>query len=284
MNRYRILLLIVLLTSLGLISCNKNTSAKEPETQVLQTEMEQPVSAQEEIQVTAPVEVKETKPKLEPTEEDIVRDMDRFFLYEDWHPLKQTEYIKEIKERLKDKEKEDVDETLYEDEFTTEFSLHDETRNFCLYHNIRNVKKFDISEFEIFNYDKITQGYFNGLEIVQCFIEKDGISVAWSDDTGVILIIGTEDSRYSTKRDVHVGDSAEKIMEAYESDCTIKIKNYETSKFEVVSEKKFPCMVLSKSNECISLNAGNMVEEEVMNLQYMLKDDVVYKIIIRCGN
>ena len=93
--------------------------------------------------------------------------------------------------------------------------------------------------------------------------------------------VGTEDPRYSTKRGIKVGDSAEKIMEAYESDCTIKIKNYETNKFEVVSEKESPCMVLSKSNECISLNKGNALAEGMMTISYMLEDGVVTKIIIQ---
>ena len=67
MKKYKIVALMLLLSSLCLISCNKNSSEKEPEAQVLQNEMEQPISAQEEIEIHAPVEVKETKPKLNPT-------------------------------------------------------------------------------------------------------------------------------------------------------------------------------------------------------------------------
>ena len=276
MKKYKIVALMLLLSSLCLISCNKNSSEKEPEAQVLQSEMEQPISAQEEIEIPAPVEVKEIKPKLEPTKEDVYPDLDRIFLYKDWHPLKQTEYMKQVKERLDRQEKIYEDDSLYDDQFTLEFSLHDETRNFCIYHNIRNVEGYDIRDYEFSNYVK--DGFE---ELAWCIIENEGVSVQWVDKTGVLVTIGTEDPRYSTKRGIKVGDSAEKIMEAYESDCIIKVKNYETNKFEVVSEKEPPCMVLSKSNECISLNKGNALAEGMMTISYLLEDGVVTKIIIQ---
>lgn len=212
----------------------------------------------------------------EPIEETVEPDMDRFFLYEDWHPVKQNQFITRIKETLKNTRKNGIDESAYEDDFTTEFSLHDERRNFCLYHNIRNVKDFSIEDYEIYKYW--------GLMNVWCFLEKEDISVLWSDNTGAILIMGTEDPHYSTKRGIHVGDSAEKILEAYENDCTVEEYNYDEEKWETVSKKEKSGMWLLKSNECISLNAGNMIDEEVMTLSYMLEDGIVYKIVIQCGN
>ena len=277
MKKYKIVALMLLLSSLLLISCNKNSSEKEPEAQVLQNETEQPVSVQEEIEETVPVEVKEIKPKLNPTEEDVYPDLDRTFLYKDWHPLKQTEYLKEVKKRLINQKEDDIDDSLYDDEFTVEFSLHDEARNFCIYHNIRNIEEYDTDDFEIYNYVNTR----NWGELVCCFQEIDSISIEWVYSSGSIVKVGTEDPRYSTKRGIKVGDSAEKIMEAYESDCIIKVKNYETNKFEVVSEKEPPCMVLSKSNECISLNKGNALAEGMMTISYMLEDGVVTKIIIQ---
>lgn len=277
MKKYKIVALKLLLSSLLLISCNKNSSEKEPEAQVLQNEMEQPISAQEEIEIPAPVEVRETKPKLNPTEEDVYPDLDRTFLYKDWHPLKQTEYLKEVKKRLINQKEDDIDDSLYDDEFTVEFSLHDETRNFCIYHNIRNIEEYDTDDFEIYNYVNTR----NWGELVWCFQEIDSISIEWVYSSGSIVKVGTEDPRYSTKRGIKVGDSAEKIMEAYESDCIIKVKNYETNKFEVVSEKESPCMVLSKSNECISLNMGNALAEGMMTISYLLEDGIVAKIIIQ---
>ena len=60
--------------------------------------------------------------------------------------------------------------------------------------------------------------------------------------------------------------------------------NYDEEKWETVSKKEKSGMWLLKSNECISLNAGNMIDEEVMTLSYMLEDGIVYKIVIQCGN
>jgi len=203
--------------------------------------------------------------------------LDRVFLYKDWHPLKQTDFIKGVKERIKNQKKKEKDDSLYDDEFTTEFSLHDETRNFCIYHNVRNIKNYTIDDFEIYHY--VNAG--NMGEFVWSFQETEGISVEWVDDSGAIVKIGTEDSRYSTKRGIKVGDSAEKIMEAYEDDCTVEKYNYDDEKWETVSEKEYPCMLLSKSNECISLNIGNDRAEGMMTLSYMLEDGVVLKIIIQ---
>lgn len=218
----------------------------------------------------------ETDINVQPEKEEIVIDKNRFFIDEEWHPVKQNQFITRVKDELKKLSKNDVNESDYEDEFTTEFSLNDETKYFCLYHNIRNVKDFPIEDFEIYKYW--------GLMNVWCFLEKEGISVLWTDNTGAILIMGTEDPHYSTKRGIHVGDSAEKILEAYENDCTVEEYNYDEEKWETVSKKEKSGMWLLKSNECISLNAGNMIDEEVMTLSYMLEDGIVYKIVIQCGN
>ena len=238
----------------------------------------------EEVETILPIRQETTKEYRKTTAEDFVVDLNSFFIDENWHPLKQTEYIQELKKRLAEKEKGDVDESLYDDGFTTEFSLSDETRNFCLYHNIRNVENFDISDYEIYSYNKLSLGVLNGLEIVKCFIEKAGVSVLWNDNTGAILVIGTNDPLYSTKRGVRVGDSAEKVMSAYADDCKLEEYDYTENKWETVSEREYPCMIISKSNECISLNAGNLVDEEVMTLSYLLENDVVTKIVIQCGN
>ena len=238
--------------------------------------MEQAVSAQEEIEETVPVEVKEIKPKLEPTEEDIFRDMDRIFLYEDCHPIKQTDFIKKVKERLNKQEKIYEDDSLFDDKFTVEFSLHDEERNFCIYHNIRNVDGYSIDDYEIFKYVNTGRD-----EFVWSFQEKEDLSIEWVEDTGVIVMFGTDNPRYETKRGIRVGDSAEKIMKAYEDDCTVKEYNYTEKKWETVSEKEYPCMLLSKSNEWISLNIGNDLAEGMMTISYMLEDGVVTKIIIQ---
>ncbi|MEE3313526.1 MAG: hypothetical protein VZR56_05145 [Treponema sp.] len=274
MNKHKVV--IFLFSLLLLISCNKNMSGKEAGELLLQNETEQTVSTQEEIEIPAPVGDKEIKQKLEPTEEDIVRDMDRFFLYEDCHPIKQTDFIKKVKERLNKQEKIYEDDSLYDDKFTVEFSLHDEEQNFCIYHNIRNVDGYSIDDYEIFKYVNTGRD-----EFVWSFQEKEGLSIEWVEETGVIVMFGTEDPRYATKRGIRVGDSAEKIMKAYEEDCTVQEYNYTDEKWETVSEKEYPCMLLSKSNEWISLNIGNDRAEGMMTISYLLENDVVTKIIIQ---
>lgn len=275
MKRVVVLLYITVMIAF-VISCNRQEELNKNE--------EQSTIHVEERAPIMPIHQEETTLNGKTKEENIVLDLDRFFIDENWHPLKQTEYIQELKKRLAEKEKEDVDESLYEDEFTTEFSLHDETRNFCLYHNIRKVENFDMTDFEIYSYNRLSHGVLNGLEIVKCFIEKNKISVLWNDNTGAILIMATDDPMYSTKRGIRIGDSAEKIMLAYESDCKVEEYNYVEDKWVLLSEKDYPCMTLSKSNECISLNAGNPTDEEVMTLSYLLKDGMVTKIVIQCGS
>jgi len=276
MKRCKPLLSVFLFSSLCLISCGRNTAEEVKTNQPEAKESVQSSLGIEGTELSAPAAENSVKPKLEPTEEDVYPDLDRVFLYKDWHPLRQTEYIKGVKERLKNQEKKDVDDSLYDDEFTTEFSLHDEKRNFCIYHSVRNVNEYDIDDYEIFNYVKS-----RGEEFVWCFQEKEDISIEWVEDTGVIVTLGTDKPRYATKRGIRVGDSAEKIMKAYEEDCTVQEYNYTDEKWETVSEKEYPCMLLSKSNEWISLNIGNDRAEGMMTISYLLENDVVTKIIIQ---
>lgn len=208
-------------------------------------------------------------------EEDIVTDLDNYFLYEEWHPVKKTDFIIRMKTRIQDIRKEDVNEELFNDEDTLEFSLHDNSgKNFCLYHNIRNVKDFDINDFEIYK--------FWDVRSVWCYQEKDGISVLWGDLSGAIYIFGTEDSKYATKRGIRVGSTVKDIMNAYANDSIVKEYNYEEKKFEKTQDHEGPCFILLKSNECISINQGNMVAEEMMTLSFLLTDGVVSKIVIKC--
>ncbi|MBP5176146.1 MAG: hypothetical protein J6Y16_11045 [Treponema sp.] len=276
MKRCKPLLSVFLFSSLCLISCGRNTAEEVKTNQPEAKESVQSSLGIEGTELSAPAAENSVKPKLEPTEEDVYPDLDRVFLYKDWHPLRQTEYIKGVKERLKNQEKKDVDDSLYDDEFTTEFSLHDEKRNFCIYHSVRNVNEYDIDDYEIFNYVKS-----RGEEFVWCFQEKEDISIEWVEDTGVIVTLGTDKPRYATKRGIRVGDSAEKVMGAYKDDCIVKEYNYTEKKWEVVSEKEYPCMLLSKSNEWISLNIGNDRAEGMMTISYLLENDVVTKIIIQ---
>ncbi|MBR6295896.1 MAG: hypothetical protein IKR40_05415 [Treponema sp.] len=277
MKRCKPLLLVFLFSSLCLISCGRNTAEEVKTDQPEAKESVQSSLGIEGTELSAPAAENSVKPKLEPTEEDVYPDLDRGFLYKDWHPLKQTEYIKQAKERLKNQQRDDEDDYLYDDKFTVEFSLHDENRNFCVYHNIRNVTGYDSSDFEVYNYVKS-----GSEELAWCFQEKEGISIAWVNSSGAIVTLGTEDPRYATKRGIRVRDSAEKIMDAYEDDCTVKEYNYTEKKWEVVSEKEYPCMLLLlKPNEFISLNIGNDIAEGMMTISYLLENDVVTKIIIQ---
>ena len=208
-------------------------------------------------------------------EEKLVIDEQRSFIMDDWHPVKQNSYVQKIKDYLKYMTVHDIDESLFNDLFTVEFNLmDDEGRNFCLYHNIRKVKNFDAQDFDIYKYWST--------DAVWAFQEKNGLSILWAQDSGAILIMGTEDSRYGTMRGIRVGSTVKDIMDAYAKDSIVEEYNYEERKFKKTQDHEGPCFVLAKSNECISINQGNMVEEEMMTISFLLTDGVVSKIVINC--
>jgi len=104
----------------------------------------------------------------------------------------------------------------------------------------------------------------------------------WNYKNGAILIIGTETTDYHTKRGIKVGDSSDKVIELYSQDCKVYEYDYEKNEYKAIVKQKSPVMFMYISNSCISINATNMLEEEIMTISFLLKDGIVSKIIIKC--
>ncbi len=113
---------------------------------------------------------------------------------------------------------------------------------------------------------------------------KNELSIIWNYRNGAILIMETESSRYSTKRGIKVGDSLEEIISAYEKDCDIYEYDSLNKKYNIVKQDEKNRFVLHKSENSISIDAANMIEEEMMEISFDLKDNSITKISILCGD
>lgn len=174
----------------------------------------------------------------------------------------------------------DFDDSIYDDPVILEFCLKDNLeRTFCLYHNIYKLKDFDTDDSEIFK-DWSTETRISRWHKQ----EKNGLSVVWNYRNGAILIMETESSRYSTKRGIRVGDSLEEIISAYEKDCDIYEYDSLNKKYNIVKQDEKDRFVLHKSENSISIDAANMIEEEMMEISFDLKDNSITKISILCGD
>lgn len=266
--------ILLFLTSF-LFSCSKKIELKNNDIYKSEILISESGNTLKDTEETEQIEQLE---KIEQTiKEELVIDTERTFLIDDWHPLKQTEYIKKIKEELKEIKNKDIDENLYNDIYTLEFTLVDNrNQTYTLYHNIRNINNFSLDDYEIYKYW--------GIDSVWCFKEEEGFSIMWNNINGAILILGTDDTGYSTKRGVRVGGSIEDVMTAYSKDSKVYEYDYEQKKYELTIDHVSPCFVIMKSNECISINYGNPIEEEMMTLSFLLEEGVINKIIIKTGN
>ena len=165
------------------------------------------------------------------------------------------------------------DDSAYNDKVTLEFSLHDsKDHTYCLYHNITKIEDVDFAQQKDVPYSNWSK------------IEYDDFSVTWNDANGAIVHIETISQKWQTKRGIRIGDSTDKVFEVYAPDSDIYIYNYEDEKYVIKEDKDENYLYLKQSNEGIVINAGNMIEEEMMGLVFYLSDGVVTNIEIRCGN
>jgi hypothetical protein len=209
-----------------------------------------------------------------PSTESLIKDNDRYFIMEDWHPLVQSEEIQKIKQMVKEEDIIHEDDSLFDDNFSNEFSLIDEEGNmYCLFHDIRKLSSFKVQEYEIYKFWR--------KDFFWVFKETDEISVLWNYYNGSILILGTDNSRYITSRGIKVGDTADKVIQVYAKDCEVSEYNYEKKRFEVVSKHNAPFMALYKSDDCISINSGNAKSEEMRTISFLLQNNIVSKIVIK---
>ncbi len=163
------------------------------------------------------------------------------------------------------------DDTIYDDKATIEFSLcNNDEEVFCLYHNIRKIPNINLE---------------NYLEI-QYWCKKtiNDLDVTWNYENGAILNLATESEKYKTKRGIKVGDPLSKVKELYAKDSDVYNWNYENDSFEKESNINNNLFSLYCSEEGCSIDAANLIDEEIMTIIFYAKEDNIYKIEILCGN
>ena len=189
--------------------------------------------------------------------------------------LPEQKSINEIFENIPEKTSEIVleyvwDETPYNDKATVEFCINDlDGRTFCLYHNIRKVPDWNSNDFEIYSENWRKQNINN-------------LSIIWNYRNGAILIMETEDPAYSTKRGIRVGDSSLKVLNAYKENSKVFEWDADEDKFIVTSEADECLFWLYINDDYISINSGNLVDEEMMTTRFYIKNGCVEKISISC--
>ncbi len=192
-------------------------------------------------------------------------------VYEDINSSENNQYEKQDTLSVDLQEKEiypQWDDSAYDDKVTIEFSLSTEEQNFCLYHNIRKIEGINLN-----NYSEINSW---------CKKRINDLNVIWNYRNGAILSLETESNIYKTKRGVKVGDSLSKVMDLYKQDSDVFVWNYDTNSFDEIDLKENDIFSLYYSNEGISIDAANFIDEEIMTIIYYATDDLITKIEIKC--
>ncbi len=170
------------------------------------------------------------------------------------------------------------DDTKYDDDITTEFSLHKENGvEFILYHNLRNIEEIDWKTHEVF------KDWSTSTEVSKwCKQEFSGIDLLWNYDNGLILKIVTESPEWITRHGIKVGDPIQKVSDFYGKFSDIFVYNEKENMYEKTVDNEYQEFSLLVSDEFQSLNAGNMVAEEMMTMVFHQKDGIICKIEIYC--
>ena len=172
------------------------------------------------------------------------------------------------------------DDSAYDDPRTLEFCFkHDNGRCLCLYHNIRKQKEIDFEDYEVFK-DWSTET--NIRKWVKQ--EIDGLSVIWNYMNGTILIMETESPNWSTKRGIKVGDSISKAYEIYAPDADIYELNEDKTAFVNRYDNKNNLYILKLHDTRIYIYIANLLEEEIMNINFHHKDGIITKIEVFFSN
>ncbi|MCQ2594612.1 MAG: hypothetical protein MJ196_05055 [Treponemataceae bacterium] len=90
--------------------------------------------------------------------------------------------------------------------------------------------------------------------------------------------------RNTFSQENHRQYSLEEIISAYEKDCDIYEYDSLNKKYNIVKQDEKNRFVLHKSENSISIDAANMIEEEMMEISFDLKDNSITKISILCGD
>lgn len=240
----KIIFLMVIMACCIFCSCQKEKTEYEAKN-ILQEQTEKMSESETDVQV---VEEKETK-----------------------------ESVPETIQIVQDK---DCDDSEFDDSATIELCLKDdEGRTFCLFHNLYKVKDYDTENYEIAA--EWATGEYN---VRWCKQDQNGLSITWNYENGGIIRMETESPKYSTKRGIKVGDSLSDIMEAYGNDVEIYEYDYVNKKLNLISENENALFNWYKTKERVSLEAGNMLAETIMDMVFFLEGDCVTKIVILCGD
>lgn len=163
------------------------------------------------------------------------------------------------------------DDSAYDDKVTIEFSLFtEEKQNFCLYHNIRKIEGINLDSYTEIN--------------SWCKKNIDDLTVVWNYKNGAILSLETESNKYTTKRGIRVGVPLSMVMDLYEQDSDVFSWNYDNNSFDEIDLKEDGLFSLYSSEEGISIDAANFIDEEIMTLIFYATDGVITKIEIKCGS
>ncbi len=170
------------------------------------------------------------------------------------------------------------DDTKYDDDITTEFSLHKENGvEFILYHNLRNIEEIDWKTHEVF------KDWSTSTRVSKwCKQEFSGIDLLWNYRNGAILKIVSESPEWITRHGIKVGDPIQKVSDFYGKFSDIFVYNEKENMYEKTVDNEYQEFSLLVSDEFQSLNAGNMVAEEMMTMVFHQKDGIICKIEIYC--
>ena len=170
------------------------------------------------------------------------------------------------------------DDTKYDDDITIEFSLHRENGpEVILYHNLRNIEEIDWKTHEVF------KDWSTPTEVSKwCKQEFSGIDLLWNYRNGAILKIVTESPEWITRHGIKVGDPIQKVSDFYGKFSDIFVYNEKENMYEKTVDNEYQEFSLLVSDDFQSLNAGNMVAEEMMTMVFHQKDGIICKIEIYC--
>ena len=170
------------------------------------------------------------------------------------------------------------DDTKYDDDITTEFSVHRENGpEVILYHNLRTIEEIDWKTHEVF------KDWSTPTEVSKwCKQEFSGIDLLWNYRNGAILKIVTESPEWITRHGIKVGDPIQKVSDFYGKFSDIFVYNEKENMYEKTVDNEYQEFSLLVSDDFQSLNAGNMVAEEMMTMVFHQKDGIICKIEIYC--
>ena len=277
--------LLILLLCLLCAACSKKTEIVNSQDTSDSQFYAEIASVRNEINQKNKISQEENAETTEPTDEDVEISQENQIQETDNAEIEnnlQKESLEEKTSISSQTEKLDYDpnfdDTKYDDDITTEFSLHKENGVvFILYHNLRNIKEIDWKSHEVF------KDWSTSTRVSKwCKQEFSGIDLLWNYRNGAILKIVTESPEWITRHGIKVGDPIQKVSDFYGKFSDIFVYNEKENMYEKTVDNEYQEFSLLVSDNFQSLNAGNMVAEEMMTMVFHQKDGIICKIEIYC--